>query len=606
MRLGQETENIGKILKLLKLIKVSPLYLLIPIALSLGAAAFEGVSVGLLIPLLSGFLTKDFSFIKQIPVLKDVIGFMPSGILESDKALFGVLIGIFVGAVILKNILRYFSAVGMSYYTYRAIHHLRKKIFERYLSFGKYYFDRTSIGHHSAVMSQFAPVALQPVYEVDKRINAFFSLAVYMAVMSFISWKLTLFAIPLFVILYFSIQSIVTKIRNLSHETVESGRNLSKKTIEILSLVALVKASGTQKEEGGRFSAISDEKSAIDFKSDLYQHMVNPLHELIVLASALLLFTAMLYLLVQESADAAPSFMVYFYLVLNSSSKFGVLAGFRNVLAKVTGSLEEVLGIFSDESKFFVPQGTRNFQSLKQSIEFKNLSFNYPEHREVLKNVSLSFEKEKMTAIAGPTGGGKTTVVSLIMRYYDCPAGTIFIDGADIREFDINSLLKHIALVSQETLLLNDTLRNNIAYGAERVSDSEVAEVIERARLSDFVSSHPRGADMVIGDRGVKLSGGEKQRVSIARALLKKAEIIILDEATSSLDSMTEKLIQEAINEAVEGRTAIVIAHRLSTIKHADKIIVLSGGQCKEEGSLNELLSKKGEFYEMWEEQKFV
>jgi len=197
-------------------------------------------------------------------------------------------------------------------------------------------------------------------------------------------------------------------------------------------------------------------------------------------------------------------------------------------------------------------------------------------------------------------------LINLILCFYECPPSSIFVDDCDIKEFTAKSLRKHTALVSQETLLFNDSLRANIVYGLHRdVSEEEFIEISKKARLYDFIMSLPDKLDTLIGDRGVMLSGGEKQRVSIARALLKKAEILILDEATSSLDTHTERLIQEAIDEAVKGRTTIVIAHRLSTIRNADKIIVIGNGRVAEEGSLNELLAKKGKFYEYWEEQKF-
>jgi len=210
-----------------------------------------------------------------------------------------------------------------------------------------------------------------------------------------------------------------------------------------------------------------------------------------------------------------------------------------------------------------------------------------------------------MTAIVGPTGSGKTTIVNLLLRFYDCPPDSIFIDGVDIRKFSLKSLRQHMALVSQETLLFNDTLRANIAYGIDNISDKQIMDVIEKARLYDFIMKLPQGLNTLIGDRGVQLSGGEKQRVSIARAILKGSEILILDEATSSLDTRTEKLIQEAIEKAAENKTVIAIAHRLSTIKNADKIVVIEDGRIIEKGLMQDLLARKGKFYRYWQEQKF-
>ncbi len=202
-----------------------------------------------------------------------------------------------------------------------------------------------------------------------------------------------------------------------------------------------------------------------------------------------------------------------------------------------------------------------------------------------------------MLGIVGPTGSGKTTLINLILRFYDSPPASIMIDGVDIREFSFKTLRNHMALVSQDTLLFNDTLKNNIIYGLDReVTEKELIDTLQKARLQEFILSLPKGLDTSIGDKGIRLSGGERQRLSIARALLKNADILILDEASSSLDTKTEIFIQQAIEELMRGRTVICIAHRLSTIKGMDKIIVIEGGMLKEEGSLLELLEKKGKF----------
>ncbi len=601
----REVKTLGDLMRLLKWINIHPAWLIVPIVLSLAAATFEGASVALLIPLLNGFLQKDFSFIKEAPILGDVTVYLPESVTGSDQMLFVFLISIFVLAVILKNVLKYLSIVSLSFITCRAVHHLRKVMFGRYMSFGKLFFDRSNLGQHQTALTEFVGAALMPVNTIDKQINAFFSIIAYLVVMSMISWQISFFALPLFVLLYFSIHTLVTRLQRISRATALRGMELGQKSVEILGSIPLVKAYRMEKKERKKYSCISDRKARLEFKSACLRHTISPLHELITLFVGLGILGVMLFLLVRGEAQAAPPLIVYFYLILNSANKFGILTQFRATIAKALGPLEEIKKVFDDADKHFVKGGKKEFKVLEDKIELKSLSFTYPGKIQALKNVSASFKYGKATAVVGHTGSGKTTLINLLMRYYSAPEESIFIDGTDIREFSLDSLLGHIAVVSQETFLLNDTLGNNIAYGLEDITDNQLGEVVSRARLSELVDQYPEGLNTLIGDRGVMLSGGEKQRVAIARALLKGADILILDEATSSLDSRTERLVQEAIDEVIEGRTAIVIAHRLSTIQHSDKILVLKNGELVEEGSLDSLLTKKGEFYEMWEEQKF-
>jgi subfamily B ATP-binding cassette protein MsbA len=225
----------------------------------------------------------------------------------------------------------------------------------------------------------------------------------------------------------------------------------------------------------------------------------------------------------------------------------------------------------------------------------------------VLRKLTLTIKKSKMTAIVGRSGSGKTTLINILMRMYECPPGKVFFDGVDIRDYTTASIRDGIAYVSQEPLLFNDTLRKNLIYGMEdKVSDEDINKAIAKAKLLQFLKSLPAGLETIVGDRGTRLSGGERQRVAIARAILKNAGILILDEATSSVDLHTEMLLQSDIEELTRGRTTIVIAHRLSTIKKADWIIVLNGGRVVEEGDMETLLAKKGVFHKHWTEQKFT
>ena len=598
----QSTSTFGKLFYLLRRIHIRPLHIIIPIIFAILAAAFEGVGMGLLIPILNGFC-KSFAFVIDTPVLGDIWRCFLR-LCCKRQTFFAVLLGSFVCIYILKSLLRLLSVVSMSYFSERTVHHLRKELFSRYLSFGKLFFDTSNIGHHGVVLLEFSRKALLPLVGIDKFVNSLFALIAYFTVMLLISWKLTLIALPPFFLLHMLVKTVVVRLRNISHVTTERGSALNKKSIEILSTMPLVKAYRTERLEQRRYTQISDEKARLDFRGNILLSFIQPIQEIMMILVVSAIFGAALFIFGRNQIASASALIVYFYVVVNATSKFGMVSGFRGVLAHTAGPLEAVLEIFNDTGKFFVQTGSDRFPGMTTDITCKNLSFSYND-REVLQNVSFTIRKGQMTAIVGPSGAGKSTLIHLLMRYYDCPSQSIFLDGKDIRSFTLDSYLAHVAIVSQETLLLHDSLRNNILYGLESVPDEDLQAVIRRARLLEFVERLPQGLQTLVGDRGVKLSGGEKQRVAIARALLKGAEILILDEATSSLDSQTEKLIQEAIDEAIAGRTAIVIAHRLSTIKHADTIIVLKDGRKEEEGTLQELLDRKGVFFQLWEEQKF-
>ncbi|TSC80423.1 MAG: Xenobiotic-transporting ATPase [Candidatus Peregrinibacteria bacterium Gr01-1014_25] len=594
-----------QVYRLLREIHISPTYFIPPILLSIGGAAMEGIGAGLLIPLLNGFLTKDYSFITSLPGLSPLIQTIFGESPLRDRTLFAVLILIFITVIILKNLLKFTATLGMSFLATRAVHHLRKQIFNTYLSFDKLYFDRSNVGHHSTVLTVFSNYAFTPVLIIDKVLQALFSLTAYFVVMCLISWKLTLLAVPIFLLLHFSVRRLIKRIQRLSMTMAQQLSVLGKTVVEILSVIPLVKTMNMEEAERKHYCDISDATARIEFRKITLQKAINPVQELITLLAIFLLFSGMLYLLVRDGQTTGPSFLVYFYLVMNAANKFAAITGFQGDTASVAGQVAGVCDVFENMHKHRMADGKTVFGGLQRHIEFRDMHFSYTDGSPILRGVSFAIDKGKVTAVVGPTGVGKTTIISLLLRFYDVPPGSLLVDGDDIRSFTAASLRSHMALVSQETLLLHESLRQNIAYGQENVDEEQLRAVLRNARLDELVERLPQGWDTLIGDRGVKLSGGEKQRVSIARALLKGADILILDEATSSLDSTTEKIVQEAVEEAIRGKTAIVIAHRLSTIKNADHIVVIDGGRCVEQGTLEQLLEHNGKFAELWRAQSF-
>lgn len=595
-----------KLRKLFSSLDVKLTSFLAPVIFSLGASLFEGVSVGLLIPLVNGIVNMDFAFIKTTSAFRGAADLFPgiSGI--SNTAIFISLIGIIFCTGVLKNVLQYVSGTLVSFQVRKIANSIRKNIFERYLGFGKMFYDRNNVGYLYSVLINYTSVITEQIKNVNLLLSELFMFFVYMLLMFIISWKLTLLACVLFPPLNFILKWLIRRIKKTSEYYEFSSGEISKNISNILSCMPLVKLYGYEEKEYKHFSSLSNRIQEVEFSLDKKYNLIRPMQEVFSLAIIILIVLAIVLVSVTQKKVEIAGFLMFFVLLRRAQGSFLAFINFAASLATVVGPIKAISRMFDKEDKFLMPEGKEVFSGLKNTIEFRHLNFFYSKERSILKDVSFSVEKGKIVAIVGPTGSGKTTLINLILRFYDCPLATIFVDGRDIRDFTFKSLRAHMALVSQDTFLFNDTVRNNITYGLnDGISDQILMDVIKKARLYDFISELRDGLDTYIGDKGVRLSGGERQRVSIARALLKGSEVLMLDEATSSLDTKTERLIQEAINEAIRERTAIVVAHRLSTIKNADKIIFMEEGRIIEQGPLNELLQKKGRFHEAWQEQKF-
>lgn len=605
-KLGNYRNKIQKALRFFRAVEIPPFLLVLPVILSLFASVFEGVTMGLLIPLANGIITMNFDEVLSQPVIGPILTFV-CGQEPRRKVIFLLLVVLVFLAAAIKLILTYCASLNLAYVIRKLANKLRQSIFGRYLSFGKLFYDRNSAGRLQQILLGFT----QHLADIFARnhfvIGEFFILTAYVTILFFISWKLTLIVLLMFPLLNRSLDWLIRKISKTSVDCAVWEKELAKKAYDVLTCAALVKNYTNEKREKKEFEKISDQLASFQFSIDKKYNFIHPFQEMVMLTALLVLISGMAFLVFRETgAGSIGSFLVYFLVLKRTIANFGVVNQLKACWAEGLGPLTEVMNIFDDSDKFVIVSGSRECQGLRDEIRFKDVCFSYTPEREVLSRVDLVISKGKITALVGPTGAGKTTIVSLILRYYDRSSGEITFDGVDIKEFRLDSLISQMACVSQDIPLFNDTIHQNIIYGLNRpIPDTEVKQVVESARLNDLVERLPQGLETIIGDRGVQLSGGEKQRVAIARALLKQAEILILDEATSSLDSSTEKLIQEAIDNLVKNKTAIVIAHRLSTIRNADKIIVIEDGCVREEGSLNDLLERKGRFFQYWQEQKF-
>ena len=597
-------KNLVKAVSFARQIRLKLWYLVLPVTLSFLAALFDGLSVGLLIPLGDGIIRGNFDNALNTPILRNIILIFPSEVISSYKNLFIIILLLTFTAAFLNQLLRYSSFIAASLLLRKTANNLRKSIFNKYLKQGKMFFDQMSFGHLNVILQRFTEIIASNSVSLNGYITLIFVVFVFVGMMFVLYWKISIVILLMLPLINRTFKGLMDKLKESSKIYTKQMKDLTKKSYDILTCIPLVRVNALEEKEKEDYARISNAMEKIEHGIDKKVNLIDPLQRMFMLVLVLGAIVILSATANKEAVEVA-RILVYFYLLREVSVNIGSFNRVRAIINTLGSPVKQIIDMLNMGEQYEVKSGKDNFLGVQDKIEIKNLTFSYIKGKEVLRSLYFSAPKGKMTAIVGPTGSGKTTVINLLLRLYDCPPKSIFIDEKDIRDFQIKSLMSDIALVSQETYLFNDTLKRNIAYGNKNIGDDEILGAIKKARLYDFVKTLPEGLDTRIGDRGIKLSGGEKQRVSIARAIIKKAEILILDEATSALDSKTERMIHEAIKEVTKGKTTIVIAHRLSTIHNADKIVVIDSGSFIEEGTLQELIDKKGKFYEYWQEQKF-
>jgi len=580
-----------------------------PVFLALIAALFEGVGLALLVPVTQGVITGNFDFLQKYSFLKEALLSIqdhqgPWGV----PAHVVILIVMIFLAMLAKNVFNYWSTLAAASRMVRFSNDLRKVIFGRLLGFGVGYFHKKSQGHLHQVLVTFVQMLAREFSEIQQCVYLGSTLLIYLAIMTWISRSMTLFTIIAFPLLYLALYSLIQKLKKSSSSYSKQFMELSKKIANSLSCIPLVKACSFEPEELKWFCFASDRVADCEFRMEKKRQLVQPLQEVILLVVILVLISGMAFVSAVSPAEGrVAGFLVFFVVLRRAAYSFGVFNRIQAALAVMKGPLSEIEEVLNDDEKYYVVDGRKKLVAFGEGIEVRGLSFSFVEgSREILDDVCLTIPKGKSVALVGPSGGGKTTLAHVLMRLYEAPPGTVYLDGTDIREYETASLHEKMALISQEVYLFNASLRINLTYGLRHeASDGEIEAALEQAHLKELILHQAAGLDAEIGERGIKLSGGEKQRLSIARAILRRPEILILDEATSSLDTVTERQIQEALDSVIRGRTAIIIAHRLSTVKSADKIVVIDSGRITEEGTLDELLAGKGKFQQLWEAQKF-
>ncbi|MBI4460764.1 MAG: ABC transporter ATP-binding protein, partial [Acidobacteria bacterium] len=385
-----------------------------------------------------------------------------------------------------------------------------------------------------------------------------------------------------------SSQANLAEISQLLHETISGNR--------------IVKAFRMERWELNRFRNAAHKLLHVNLGFVRAQAMTSPLME--VLGAVTIVFI-LLYARdsIKNNLLTTGTFVSFIYALFKTYEPVKRLTGINNSFQQAVGASAKVFELLELQDEVAEKPDAVVLPPFSRAIEFEHVSFAYEGRKTFLKDVCLEVKAGEVVAIVGPSGAGKTTLVNLIPRFFDPTGGRVLIDGVDVRGVTLDSLRSQVAMVTQETILFNDTVRNNICYGRRNVSDKELEEVARASIASDFIRQMPNGYDTIIADRGERLSGGQRQRLAIARALLKNAPILILDEATSELDTESERLVQKALSNLMAGRTVIVIAHRLSTVRRADKIVVVEGGVIREVGTHQDLIKQGGIYQRLHELQ---
>ncbi len=393
-----------------------------------------------------------------------------------------------------------------------------------------------------------------------------------------------------FPLIIYPLSRIGNRLKAISKGTQEKMADINAHLLETISGVKLIKAFCTEDYEINKFKGQNHELYKLKMKSVKRLILISPITEIIATVCA----CVVLWMLGRKVMEGDLSFGVFSMFLGSIMTLVSPIKKLGNVNALIQQALaanERIYSVLEKQPSVKEKKGAIVVGELKRSIELKDICFQYDKNSGiVLKNINLEVKKGELIAIVGPTGSGKTTLVNLFPRFYDPVKGTVYMDGIDIKDVTLKSLRQQFGIVSQETILFNDTVRANIAYGRMDAAKEEIEEAAKKAFAHRFIQNMPNGYDTIIGERGFRLSGGEKQRIAIARAILKNPPILILDEATSQLDSESEKYVQEALDKLMQHRTVVAIAHRLSTIKKADKIVVLEKGKIVGVGSHYELL----------------
>ncbi len=587
------------------------------------SVVFSVFSIAMLFPFLQVLFSDDSTKLVQLVEKgKPIFSFSTDAILnyinytlaeatiDNGKiyVLFAICVFI-ISTIFFKNLFRYLAMYSLAPIRNGVVKDLRNKIFKKTLDLPLSYYSEERKGD---IISRMTTDVQDIEWNIMQSLEMIFreplSITIFLVMMLAMSPKLTLIAFILLPITVILIGKVGRSLRRSSGKAKEKMGIILSMMDETLGGLRIIKGFNAEKKVNEKFEEENNLFTKIGIRVTRKGDLASPLSEFFgVTVLVILLYFGGIMVIQDKSMDGAV-FITYLAMFSQLLTPAKAFASAYSSIQKGMASAERIDKILSAEVSIKDAENAKTINSFEKEIEYKNVSFAYRQGEIgwVLDNINLKIEKGKAIALVGQSGSGKTTLADMLPRFYDTTNGEILIDGTPLKQSKIKDLRNLMGIVTQESILFNDTVFNNIAFGIDNVTEQQVIEAAKIANAHEFISQMPNGYQTNIGDRGGKMSGGQRQRISIARAVLKNPPILILDEATSALDTESERLVQDALNKLMKNRTSIVIAHRLSTIQHADEIIVMQKGLIVERGNHNQLLEKGGTYKKLYDLQSFV
>ena len=600
-------------LRILKYVSRFRKYAVLNIVFNIFYAFFNLFSILLIIPFLQILFERYSSSSENYPkLLKPFLSWLNehfTGFIDDHGKTTGLIL-VCIAVVImffLKNVCRYFALFYLAPLRNGVVRDLRQNMFDKIMILPIAYFSEKRKGDIiSRITTDVNEVEWSIMNTLESTFRDPFTILVFFISMILISAPLTFLVIVLLVPTAFLISRIGKSLKRKSAKSQSQSGVIMSIIEESLSGLRIIKGFNAERYQKAKFSRENKSLSELQISVLHRWQLSSPLTEFLsIIIVAVILFVGGSFVLNGESSLGPDAFIGFILVFANILTPARSAANSYFYIQRGNASLDRIESLLNADVEIKEPLHAIQKKTFEDVIEYHNVSFNYSDELRVLHQLNTRIEKGKMIAIVGPSGSGKSTFADLLARFHDVTEGSISIDGIDLKNLRISSLRNLLGIVTQESILFNDTIFNNIAFGIESANEEDVIKAARVANAHEFIMRLEHGYQTIIGDRGSKLSGGEKQRITIARAIYKNPPILILDEATSSLDTESEKLVQDALFKLMQNRTSIVIAHRLSTIQYADEILVFQEGKIVERGNHASLIAKNGLYAKLVEMQMF-